>query len=93
MIVHLKRKAPQTHWYLKQAHHISCKPVVILKYCVTPFGFTDFEKNPKNKQKNKTALIPSCTPAVPTTHLFYSRTGKNSTNTLSFSVFRLKSPP
>lgn len=54
MIVHLKRKAPKTHWYLKQAHHISCKPVVILKYCVTPFGFTDFEK--KNKKSTRSFM-------------------------------------
>lgn len=55
MIVHLKRKAPKTHWYLKQARRISCKPVVILKYCVTPFGFssaTDFQK--QKQKKNST---------------------------------------
>lgn len=54
MIVHLKRKAPKTHWYLKQARRISCKPVVILKYCVTPFGFSSATDFQKQKKKNST---------------------------------------
>lgn len=81
MIVHLKRKAPKTHWYLKQARRISCKPVVILKYCVTPFGFssaTDFQKQKKKKQHS----FLHAQQTVPNTRLAYSQTGKNNTNTM-----------
>lgn len=83
MIVHLKRKAPKTHWYLIQAHRISCKPVLILKYCVTPFGFssaTDFQKKTKKQHSFLHAHKQS------QTHIKPIHRQAKSTQTLTFSV-------